>query len=213
MGFLSFGNEVVCYSMVSMKIVIGIDEVGRGPIAGPTAVAAFVLSGKIKSPQLNGKPVPMRDSKKLTRGERECWYAEISRLQKEGKCAFSVTMISAKEIDRIGIAVAIRKALAVCLVKIGANSDQTILLDGSLYAPKEFKRQKTIIKGDEKEQSIALASIAAKVTRDRHMLRMAKKFPQFGFETHVGYGTKKHYAAIKKHGLCPLHRKSFLKSF
>jgi ribonuclease HII len=97
------------------------------------------------------------------------------------------------------------------LKKLDATIRETILLDGSLYAPKEFKKQKTIIKGDEKEPAIGLASIVAKVTRDRYMLKMAGKHPLYGFENHVGYGTKKHYLAIKKHGMTDIHRKSFLK--
>lgn len=193
-----------------MKRAIGIDEVGRGPIAGPTAVGAFCLSGKIDSPILKGKPVPLRDSKKLSRGQREAWFLHIKKLRKEGKCDFAVVMVSAKSIDRIGIAQAIRNAMKSCLEKVGAEPKDMILLDGSLYAPKEFKKQKTIIKGDEKEPAIGLASIMAKVTRDSYMLKMAKKHPGYGFETHVGYGTRKHYEAIRRHGLTGLHRRSFL---
>jgi len=194
-----------------MKAHIGIDEVGRGPIAGPVAVGAFYLSGKIKHPIWNGKPVPLRDSKKLTRIQREIWYSHIELLRKEGKCDFAVAMVPAKMIDRSGIAPAIRSALARALSAVSSDAKCMILLDGGLKAPAEFKKQKTIIKGDEKEPAISLASIAAKVTRDRHMFRQAKKHPEYAFERHVGYGTKAHYAAIKKHGLSDLHRRSFLK--
>lgn len=192
-----------------MKGMIGIDEVGRGPIAGPVAVGVFLLKEKISFSRFT---IPLRDSKKLTSVQRERWYAHIRGLQKEGKCDFAVTMISAKTIDIIGIAPSIKKALVKSLSKIEAQNTYTILLDGGLTAPKEFKKQKTIIKGDEKEPTIALASIVAKVTRDRHMQKMAKKYPQYGFETHVGYGTRAHYTAIRKFGATPIHRSSFLRN-
>ncbi len=191
-----------------MKATIGIDEVGRGPIAGPVAVAAFHF--KSKNLKFKAFPIPLRDSKKLTRIQREAWFIQIKVWQKEGKCDFKVTMISASTIDRIGIAPAIRRALARSLYGLKTKHYRLILLDGGLKAPQEFKNQKTIIKGDEKEPAIALASIVAKVTRDRHMRWQAKKFPQYSFENHVGYGTRAHYAAIRKHGLTPLHRKTFL---
>ncbi len=193
-----------------MKSVIGIDEVGRGPLAGPVAVCAFYLDSYILN--LKSFSIPLRDSKKLTQKQRELWYTQILIWQKAGKCDFCVTMISAKTIDTIGIAPAIKRALARSLYKLSTFDFQLeVLLDGGLKAPVEFKNQKTYIKGDEKFPAIALASIVAKVIRDRHMQKQAKKFPEYGFETHVGYGTRKHYEAIKKHGLTPLHRRSFLK--
>ncbi len=193
-----------------MRVLIGIDEVGRGPLAGPVAVCALKL--KAKSYNLKAVPVPLRDSKKLTRAQRELWFTQIKIWQKEGKCDFAVVMISAKMIDKIGIAPAIGRALARALYRLKTIDYRLpILLDGGLRAPDEFKNQKTIIKGDESEPIISLASIAAKVTRDRYMLSQHKKFPEYGFDSHVGYGTRKHYAAIKEYGLCDLHRRSFLK--
>lgn len=194
-----------------MKLVIGIDEVGRGPIAGPVAVGAFVMKAKVARPKVGGKTLPLRDSKKLTRVQREQWYGIICEWQKVGLCDFVVTMISAKKIDKDGIAPSIRTALEKSLRALGLPAATPILLDGGLKAPKEFPKQKTIVKGDETEPAISLASIVAKVTRDRHMLKMAKKHPAYGFEAHVGYGTAKHYAAIQKHGLIDLHRRSFLR--
>lgn len=195
-----------------MKAVIGIDEVGRGPIAGPVAVCAFRANALLPRPLgKNGKPLPLRDSKKLSRAQREEWYTYIEQWQQAGKCDFSVVMITAKEIDKNGIAPSIKKALAQALENIGATPATQIVLDGGLNAPAHFKKQQTIIKGDETEPVISLASIAAKVTRDRYMCKQAKKYPAYGFETHVGYGTKAHYAAIAKEGLTPLHRHSFLK--
>jgi ribonuclease HII len=193
--------------------IVGIDEVGRGPVAGPVAVAAFFLIGKITPPKRNGKPVPLCDSKKLSRREREIWFAHIAALRQAGVCDYAVTMISASVIDRIGISKAIARALKGSLYKVAPpNPRLAVILDGGLSAPREYANQETHIKGDEKYPAIALASIAAKVTRDRYMIRQAKKFPQYGFENHVGYGTRAHYLAIKTAGLSPLHRRSFLKS-
>ena len=194
-----------------MSTCIGIDEVGRGPIAGPTAVAAFLLRKSIRPPMLNGKAVPLRDSKKLSPLQREAWYRVLLAEKKSGKCDFAVTMISASQIDKIGIAVAIRLALVQSLTRVAPHTRIPVLLDGGLRAPNEFKKQTTIIKGDEKERAIAFASIVAKVTRDRYMTRQAKKFPMYGFEKHMGYGTRAHYAAIREYGMCVLHRRSFLK--
>lgn len=207
----SFIGRGFCYTC-RMKAIIGIDEVGRGPIAGPVAVCAYMAKKQIKMPlQKNGEKLKLRDSKKLSRERREEWFAHMEEWKAEGVCDFHVCMVSAREIDKNGIAPAIRKAVAVCLEKINADPKTLILLDGGLKAPAQFKSQETIIKGDESEPVISLASIAAKVTRDRYMFKQAKKYPKYGFENHVGYGTKEHYKAIKKHGLTPLHRKSFLK--
>ncbi len=192
-------------------MTVGIDEVGRGPLAGPVAVCAFAFSHPKHRRAARTFAVPLRDSKQLTREQRELWYAELCRWQKAGKCSFKVTMISAQTIDQIGIAPAIRRALKKSLTHVAASTDVRILLDGGLKAPEEYPTQKTIIKGDEKEMVIALASIAAKVTRDRHMFRQHTKFPEYGFESHVGYGTKVHRNCIRTYGPCAIHRKSFIK--
>jgi ribonuclease HII len=194
-----------------MKSVIGIDEVGRGPLAGPVAVCAFTFQVAGFAHLVRKTGLPLRDSKKLSRAQREEWFAHIESWQRGGLCDFKITMISAKEIDKIGISHAIKKALAQSLAYLAPLSSAQILLDGGLRAPEHFKKQKTIIKGDEKEPMIALASIAAKVTRDRYMLRQAKTYPVYGFEQHMGYGTRVHREAIVRHGPSPLHRKSFLK--
>ncbi len=194
-----------------MKTVIGIDEVGRGPVAGPVAVGAFLIIDPDFHLSVREFPLPLRDSKQLSRTQREAWFKKIVDWQEEGKCDFFVSMISAGEIDSHGLSRAIKKALAESLEMLEPDDECLILLDGSLHAPRTFKNQITIIKGDEKEPVISLASIVAKVTRDRHMLTLAKRYPKYGFERHMGYGTEEHYAAIKKYGLCPIHRKSFLK--
>ena len=199
---------------VYMKVIVGIDEVGRGPVAGPVAVGAFmILDSSLLETEVSKFSVPLRDSKQLSRAQREEWFTEIAHWQEAGKCDYHVAMVSAGEIDKHGITRAIKKALAETLEVLECDDECLILLDGSLHAPDAFHNQITIIKGDEKEPAISLASIVAKVTRDRHMEKIAKRYPEYGFEQHVGYGTEQHYSAIKKYGLTPIHRKSFLKNF
>jgi ribonuclease HII len=193
-----------------MKVVVGIDEVGRGPVAGPVAVGAFLIFDDGFDLHVQNFSIPLRDSKQLTRVQREAWYEHIETLRDKGMCDFVVSMVPANLIDLRGITHAIRSALAECLELLECTEDALVLLDGSLRAPARFKNQITMIKGDEKEMAISLASIVAKVTRDRHMQKLAVRYPQYGFEQHVGYGTEQHYAAIKKHGLTPIHRKTFL---
>ena len=196
-----------------MNSTFGIDEAGRGPIAGPVAVGVFRSDLSIidlkKSIKKTG--LKLRDSKKLTHKERENWFEIIKKWKKEGKCDYSVTLVSAKEIDRIGIVPSINKALSNSLYKLQTTNYKLVLLDGGLKAPKDFKNQKTIIKGDEKEPVISLASICAKVTRDRHMDKFSKKYPKYNFYMHKGYGTRSHYEVIYKYGITDIHRRTFLK--
>lgn len=193
---------------------IGIDEVGRGPIAGPVAVGAFTfLDGKAKR-RFRG----VKESKQLTEAQREYWFGVIEAATKKGLADFCVTFQSEKVIDRKGLSYAIRTALFVSLSTIARRNgilfeQAKVLLDGGLKAPITYSNQKIIIKGDEKEMTIALASICAKVLRDRKMNKLAKKYPEYGFERHKGYGTSSHYRAIRTHGVLPTHRKSFLKNF
>ncbi len=194
-----------------MGVIVGIDEVGRGPIAGPVAVGTFCIFDKSFMTKVRRFTLPLRDSKQLSKQQREKWFEQIESWQNEGACAFSVCMINAQEIDRKGISHSIKKALLTTLQDLEIENTDMIFLDGSLHAPSSFENQKTIIKGDETISVISLASIVAKVTRDRHMAKIAKRYPKYGFEQHVGYGTEAHYLAIKKHGVTPLHRKSFLK--
>ncbi|MBI4692060.1 MAG: ribonuclease HII [Candidatus Terrybacteria bacterium] len=186
------------------KLIIGIDEAGRGPLAGPIAIGAIAigpLNAKVKNQNvkfLKG----IKDSKKLSAQQREFWY-KIIKKNFECHCVF----VSHKTIDKLNVYKAtllgVEKVLKKFKKKLGL-----ILLDGSLYAPKEYK-QKTIIKGDEKIPLISAASIIAKVCRDRRMIRLHKKFPHYGFDRHKGYGTKLHYKKIKKYGPCKIHRKSY----
>jgi len=208
---------LVCYDVVvkksSIKYLIGVDEVGRGPLAGPVAVGAVCVNIKHKK-ILEKWGRGFRDSKKLSARAREAWMVKIRKAQEEGLLEYSVAFVSSVVIDKKGIAPSIRIALArslkaPALSKVRPWTAQ-VLLDGGLRAPLEYKDQKTIIKGDEKELVIALASIVAKVTRDAWMIKLGKKFPAYGFEKHKGYGTRGHYLAIKEYGIIPHHRKSFL---
>ncbi|MDO8604310.1 MAG: ribonuclease HII [bacterium] len=199
---------------VGYKYNIGIDEVGRGPLAGPVAVGVISLNVKsLKSKVGWGKG--FKDSKKLSAKGREAWFVKINEARAEGWLEYAVAFVSPSVIDKKGLSHAIRTAITKALKDIDKIKDGPlfckVLLDGGLRAPAEYLYQETIIKGDEKELVIALASIVAKVARDKRMVALAKKFPQYGFEKHKGYGTHAHYEAIKKHGITPHHRKSFLK--
>ena len=240
-----------------MKYVIGIDEVGRGPIAGPVAVGVFLLCEPIEPIESRKSCKPckpceasaasetdrkavrkllrqtfpkVKESKQLSEKSREAWFSIIESARAAGKIDFAVSFQSEKSIDKYGISFCIKKCIADGLAKItgvGAAGrpfsrgfapdfhpdNFLILLDGGLKAPDHFHNQKTIIHGDDRESIIALASIVAKVTRDRRMRVLAKRYPDYGFEEHKGYGTKAHYATIKKHGLSPIHRRSFCQSF
>ena len=196
----------------NFKYLIGIDEVGRGPIAGPVAVGAFIFL----SPTATKNFKKIKESKQLSEEKREEWFGKIIVEQKKGLVDFIVTFQSEKVIDTKGLSFAIKNALKISINNLVKKNnlklnEVKVLLDGGLKAPIEYLNQKTIIKGDEKEKAIALASICAKVLRDRKMRKWAKKYPGYGFEVNKGYGTKGHYEAIEKYGLTNLHRRSFLK--
>ena len=209
--------------------IVGIDEAGRGPLAGPVAVGAFVVTRTVlvTLPKLFKGA---RDSKKMTAGKREEIFAKIKEATRRGKAMacfagttarrarrgninYCVVMQSAKVIDTKGLSWVIKDSIKKCLHKLKVDPKKTlVLLDGGIKAPAEFVYQKTIIKGDDKELVISLASIAAKVTRDKHMMLMTKKYPRYGFEKHKGYGTVIHRNAIRKHGASEIHRKTFLRN-
>ena len=189
--------------------LVGIDEAGRGPLAGPVSVGVVVMPFNFK-PALAKYSV--KDSKKLSEKDREIWYKWLIKERRLNKINFATALVSHEVIDKRGIVYAVRLGIKRCLNRLELNPNKCeILLDGSLRAPAKFKNQKTIIKGDETEPIIALASIAAKVRRDRQMTRLAKEYPKYNFEVHKGYGTKAHYAALKKYGPSVIHRLSFLK--
>lgn len=201
------------------KYIIGVDEVGRGPVAGPVAVG--VVAYEINSEeQLREKMPKARDSKKMTEKKREKIVEIISELKKENKIFAKVSFVSAKDIDRIGIVPSIQKSMNSSIknilneIEVKKDFSNIILkLDGGLKYDEKIKNQETIIKGDDKEFSIALASIVAKVLRDKKMVQLSKKYSGYFLEKHKGYGTKKHMEMIEKNGLSEIHRRSFLKRF
>jgi ribonuclease HII len=193
----------------NQQYIIGIDEVGRGPIAGPVAVCSFKCEPSFFN--LISIDIPLRDSKKLTKKQREKWFEYLKEEKAKGNCDFSVSLVSAEWIDKVGIVRSITKALETSLLKVTKDPKEvSVYLDGGLKAPEQFIYQETIIKGDELHPVISCASIVAKVSRDSLMDTYAKEYPDYGFENHSGYGTKAHYYAIKKYGQTKLHRKSFL---
>lgn len=202
-------------SKKTIKYIAGIDEAGRGPLAGPVSVG--VVRIKIENIKVKSKRKwfsGLKDSKKLSEKAREEWFAKIKKAEKDGWLRFTVKFGSARLIDKKGIVFAVHDALRRALLKIGGNPKETkMLLDGGLRAPSEYIFQKTIIKGDEKEPIIALASIAAKVSRDKLMKKISREYPQYDFDKHKGYGTRGHYRKIKHHGPSSVHRKSFLVNF
>jgi ribonuclease HII len=192
------------------KAVLGVDEAGRGPLAGPVAVGAVCAPEGFdfltEFPGLN-------DSKKLSEKKREALFARLVECTEAGTIQVAVVLKSAKEIDGRGIAVVIRDAVAEAVEKLLPDAKAgKVWLDGSLKAPIKYE-QETVIGGDALIPAIMLASIAAKVSRDRHMVRLAAKYPEYGFERHKGYGTKAHIQAIREQGLSDLHRLSFCKNF
>jgi ribonuclease HII len=188
------------------KFIIGIDEVGRGPLAGPLAVGAVVATAETLR-----RYRKIKESKQLSPLRREEWHARITG-DIGPALHYAVSYVSAKKIDERGIAWAIRHALADALRQFNIDPDDClVLLDGGLHAPPEYTHQETIIRGDAKETVIAMASVMAKVERDRRMVVLHKKFPAYGFAAHKGYGTRAHIRIIKKLGPSSEHRLSFLR--
>jgi len=191
-----------------MKWIVGIDEAGRGPLAGPVTV------GLVKIPaDFDWELIPgVNDSKKISEKKREVVFEKAKELAKQGLIEYSVKSVSAKSIDEKGIVPGIKRAIEAGLAELDLDFNETFIkLDGSLKAPAEYQ-QETIIKGDSKEQIIGLASIMAKVTRDKYMAQESEKYPKYNFLQHKGYGTKAHIEAIKKHGPCAIHRLSYCKN-
>ncbi|HZI95844.1 MAG TPA: ribonuclease HII [Candidatus Paceibacterota bacterium] len=194
------------------KTIIGLDEVGRGPLCGPVTTAAVIINSKFQIKDKNFKKIlkNAKDSKKLSEKQREKIFKLI---QKCPDIKFTISSVGPKTIDKINISEATKKAMKNCLNKIlpNRNSKKTlILIDGNRILDKNLKiSQKAIVKGDNKIFSIALASIIAKVTRDRKMEKLSLQYPEYYFHQHKGYGTKLHKKLIKKYGPCKIHRQSY----
>ena len=190
------------------RFSIGIDEAGRGSLAGPVAVGIIIAP---KNFDITKAFPGVADSKKLSEKKREEIFALLKqKCKRMSSLRYIVVFASAKIIDKKGISYAVRHTIYKGIRILAPDSSEChVVLDGLLKAPPEYSQQ-TIIRGDASEPIISLASIAAKVTRDRLMKRLAKQFPHYGFDEHKGYGTAAHYAAIERYGLCALHRRSFI---
>ena len=185
---------------LGLRLICGVDEAGRGPLAGPVCAAAVILPEHLQIPGLN-------DSKKLTDKKRR----ELFPVIQEQAIAYGIGLASESEIDEINILqatfLAMRRALEQLTVR-----PEIALIDGNRET--DFGLPvKTVVKGDSLSANIAAASILAKVTRDNLMMELAQQYPEYGFEIHKGYGTKAHYEALRTYGPCPIHRKTFLKKF
>lgn len=193
-----------------MRFLIGIDETGRGPLAGPVAVGLAAFPADFDWSLAQG----VRDSKQLTALQRDEWYQKMCAWSAGGLMYHKVVFSSSQSIDRRGIVPSVYSAIerGLKLLELGPRECE-VRLDGTLKAPAYFLFQKTIIRGDESEPAISLAAIAAKVRRDRLMRRLAKMYPQYGFDIHKGYGTSGHREAIRQFGLCDMHRRSFCRNF
>lgn len=184
--------------------VAGVDEAGRGPLAGPVVAAAAVLPARWADSGLPAELAGLNDSKQLTEAQREKYFEFLTRC---AEIEFAIAAVDAGVIDEINILQATHRAMNEALAQLSPLPPHA-LVDGkpvkTLRVP-----QTAIVKGDARSYSIAAASVLAKVTRDRLMLEYHAQFPAYGFAEHKGYGTAKHLAAIAKHGSCPIHRRSF----
>jgi len=184
-----------------LDYICGIDEAGRGPLAGPVVAAACILPKDAEIFYLN-------DSKKLTEERRELLFDEI----KEKAVSFGIGIVDEKDIDELNILQATFKAMRLAISSL-KYTPSLVMVDGSMKIPELDLRQINIVKGDARSVSIAAASILAKVTRDRMMKEYDKLYPEYGFSKHKGYGTAEHITAIKTIGPCDIHRRSFIKNF
>lgn len=194
-----------------IKSICGIDEAGRGPLAGPVVVASVIMP---EDSMIEG----VNDSKKVSEKKRENLYEKII----EEAIAYGVGIVDQNEIDKINILNATKEGLTTCIKELEKDlknkqrefeKPEIILVDALTKIDTDGISYRSIIKGDSKSYSIAAASIIAKVTRDRIMRQWDEVYPEYGFGKHKGYGTATHIAAIKEYGLCPLHRKTFVKKF
>lgn len=182
------------------ELVCGVDEAGRGPLCGPVVAAAVILQ---KDAHIEG----VNDSKKLTEKRREKLYDDIM----QNAVSVGVGVSDVDIIEEVNILNATKKAMLQAISNLKVNPEY-VLVDGNQKIDTDIPLE-TVVKGDSKSESIAAASIIAKVTRDRLLIEYDKKYPEYGFAKHKGYGTKAHIEAIKKYGLTPIHRPSFCKKF
>lgn len=194
------GNENVTDAFLQSVYICGVDEAGRGPLAGPVAAGAVIL------PQ-DHDLLFINDSKKLTPGKREKLYEQIT----EEAVSWAVGLVDPERIDEINILQATYEAMRRAIGQL--NPQPTVLINDAVRIPDVRISQIPVIKGDAKCISIAAASILAKVTRDRLMIELDSQYPEYGFARHKGYGTREHIEAIRKFGPCPIHRRTFIRKF
>jgi len=188
------------YFTQGFQLVCGVDEAGRGPLAGPVCAAAVILPANIDIPGLD-------DSKKMSDKRRR----ELFPIIKEKAVAYGISLVDHQIIDEINILQATLLAMEQAISQLSVKPD-IALIDGN--REKDFGvPAKTVVHGDSLSANIAAASVLAKVTRDDYMMKMAELYPEYGFDIHKGYGTKAHYAALKEYGQSPIHRSTFLKKF
>jgi ribonuclease HII len=193
------------------RYLIGVDEAGRGPLAGPVSVGVVAVPTDFDWSLIPG----VGDSKKVKPENREAIFRQAAYLKSQGKLFFTVSLVGPRFIDQCGITESIKLGIYRGLKKLNLNPQNcAVKLDGLLKAPKVYKAQVTIIGGDRKELVIGLASILAKVRRDRYMVNISLKnqFTPYNFDKHKGYSTKKHLFCLARFGLSDIHRKSFCRS-
>lgn len=200
MQYPNFNEEKKLWRQ-GFEFVVGLDEAGRGPLAGPVTAAAVMVR---KFTIYNTQFTKINDSKKLSEKQREFFYGMLTNHK---DIAFGVGIVSEKVIDKINILEASKLAMKKAIDDLGTNTD-CLLIDGNFSLNAKIP-QRSLIKGDSKVFSIAAASIIAKVTRDRLMQKMHKKYPQYGFDLHKGYGTALHLQNLKSFGASRIHRKTF----
>lgn len=187
-------------SLTEKGVICGVDEAGRGPLAGPVCAAAVILPPHCEIPGLN-------DSKKLSDKKRR----ELFPIIQEKAIAYGIAFATEQEIDEINILQATFLAMRRAIAQLEGKADFAII-DGNRDSDFGIPSM-TVVKGDSRSASIAAASVLAKVTRDEYMEKIALEYPDYGFEVHKGYGTKRHYEALREHGMSPVHRRTFLKKF
>lgn len=176
-------------------MTVGIDEVGRGCWAGPLVAGAVLLGGPIMG---------LKDSKKLSARQRTA----LDCIIRDQALAIGLGWVWPEEIDRIGLSASVERAMRLALQEI-SKPYASVIIDGNINYLKDLPDTQAVVKADDTEPSVSAASIVAKVARDTYMRQLAQKYPEYGFETHVGYGTASHSAALKRHGITPMHRRSY----